>query len=68
MTDQKLQETLARAEAAWRERWDAEAPATPPRKMHYSIEFECTQETWESVRLTLASFPLSNKHAHVREI
>lgn len=68
MTDQKLQETLARAEAAWRERWKAEQPDAPPRKLHYTIDFECTQETWQSVRLALAGFPLSNKHAHVREI
>ena len=68
MDDRKLQEAMARAQAAWSERWRDEAPEVPPRKLHYDIEFECTQETWESVRLALAGFPLQNKHAHVREI
>ena len=68
MDDQKLQETIARARAAWSERWRDEAPEEPQIKLHYSIEFECTQETWETVRQALASFPLTNKHAHVREI
>ena len=68
MSEQRLQETMERARAAWSERWRSEAPEVPPRKLHYEIEFECTQETWESVRQALAGFPLTNKHAHVREI
>lgn len=68
MNDRKLQETIAGAKAAWSERWQDEAPEEPPRKYHYSIEFECTQETWETVRQALASFPLVNKHAHVSEV
>lgn len=68
MTDRRLQDTMARAEAAWRDRWESEAPSAPPRRFHYTVEFECTHETWDSVRLALASFPLSNKHASMREI
>ena len=68
MDNRKLQETMERARAAWSERWRDEAPEEPPRRLHYTIDFECTQETWESVRQALASFPLSNKHAHVREV
>ena len=68
MSDRRLRDSMERAEAAWRERWDSEAPSAPPRTFHYTVQFECTHETWESVRLALAGFPLTNKHAAMREV
>lgn len=64
----KLQETMDRARDAWSARWRIEAMEEQPKRFHYSVDFECTQETWENIRKVLASFPLSNKHARVREV
>ena len=62
-------DAFKRADAALRAKWEREREGKPPpRKMEFTVTFECTFETWESVMLALKGFPLENRRYRQYEI